>query len=357
MTSPPSEVGRKVRRPPMKMSVTHRRMAILYSCAVLAVVLPGGGRAEQQTARASDGDWPMYRHDLRRYRLLAAGADRHQNVADADAGLDLRSARRCGAAAQPAGRGGAQFPGHADRRQRRDVSARRESRRGARAGDRQGNLAASRHRRRAVAARRRVLARRRQPSAAHHLHRRPPPDRAQRQDRRADAGFGNDGEVDMVVPYNSVPLVYQERRRRRRQHAAGDDRRHRQPAGVRCAHRRQAVGIQLGAAARRGRSRHLGRRQLEGPPRRQRVAVLLHARRAARAALPAAGVADRRRVRRRPQGREPVRQLGRRRRCRRPASTTGTSRPSITISGTPIRRRRRDCSTSCGTDARFRRWR
>ncbi len=49
--------------PPMRMSVIHRRMAILYSCAVLAVVLPGGGRAEQQTARAGDGDWPMYRHD------------------------------------------------------------------------------------------------------------------------------------------------------------------------------------------------------------------------------------------------------------------------------------------------------
>ena len=38
---------------------------------------------------------------------------------------------------------------------------------------------------------------------------------------------------------------------------------------------------------------------------------------------------------------------------RRPASTSGTSRPSITISGTPIRPRRRDCSTSRGTAARI----
>jgi glucose dehydrogenase len=49
--------------PPMRMSVIHRRTAVLYGCAVLAVALPGGGRAEQQTARAGDGDWPMYRHD------------------------------------------------------------------------------------------------------------------------------------------------------------------------------------------------------------------------------------------------------------------------------------------------------
>ena len=168
-----------------------------------------------------------------------------------------------------------------------------------------------------------------------------------------DAGFGTNGEVDMVVPYNSVPLDLQERRRRRRQHAAGRHRRHRQSARVRCAHGREAVGIQLGAAAGTGRSRHLGGRQLEGPPRRQRLAVLLHARRAARAALSAAGVADRRRVRRRPEGRQPVRQLGRRR--RRP-----DRRIQVALSDHPSRslgRRSagaaRTCSTSCGTDARI----
>ena len=32
----------------MRTSVIHRRTAILYSCAVLAVVLPGGGRANNR---------------------------------------------------------------------------------------------------------------------------------------------------------------------------------------------------------------------------------------------------------------------------------------------------------------------
>ena len=95
-----------------------------------------------------------------------------------------------------------------------------------------------------------------------------------------DAGFGNAGEVDMVVPYNSVPLIY------RNVVVVGAN----TPPGtiggignaarVRCAHRREAVGVQLGAAAGTGRPRHVGGRQLEGPPRRQRLAVLLHAGRA-----------------------------------------------------------------------------
>src|SRR5262245_26821890 len=37
MMPPTTAVGRKVRTPPMRTSVTHRRAAILYSCAVLAV--------------------------------------------------------------------------------------------------------------------------------------------------------------------------------------------------------------------------------------------------------------------------------------------------------------------------------
>ena len=47
-------------------------------------------------------------------------------------------------------------------------------------------------------------------AAAHHLHRRPSADRAQRR-RPASPEPGvsaRNGEVDMVVPYNSVPLVY-----------------------------------------------------------------------------------------------------------------------------------------------------
>src|SRR5436190_1139846 len=83
--------------------------------------------------------------------------------------------------------------------------------------------------------------------------------------------------------------------------AAGRDR---QPARVRRAQRREAVGVQLGRAAGGSRARHVGRRQLEGAARRERLAVLLHRRRAARPAVRAAGVTDSGRLRRRPQGRE-----------------------------------------------------
>ena len=41
----------------------------------------------------------------------------------------------------------------------------------------------------------------------------------------------------------------------------------------------------------------------------------------------------------------------------RPGNTNGISRPSITISGITIRPRRPDCSTSCATAGPFRRWR
>jgi glucose dehydrogenase len=40
------------------------RMTILCSCAVLLVVLAHGGRAQQRRPQAGDGDWPTYRHDL-----------------------------------------------------------------------------------------------------------------------------------------------------------------------------------------------------------------------------------------------------------------------------------------------------
>ena len=78
----------------------------------------------------------------------------------------------------------------------------------ARAGDRQGDLAVSGHRRRAFPARRRVLA----GDGSN------PPRIIFTAGRRLialnantgkiDPGFGKEGEVDMVVPYNSVPLVY-----------------------------------------------------------------------------------------------------------------------------------------------------
>ena len=138
-----------------------------------------------------------------------------------------------------------------------------------------------RRRRRAVSPRRRVLVGR-SGSVAHHLHGRPPADRAGRGHGQPAVGFGTNGEVDIVVPYNSVPLVYRNVVRGWREQPAGVRRRARQCACLRRPHRREALGIQLGGAARQRRPRHLGGRQLEGALRRQCVAVLFHARRAAR---------------------------------------------------------------------------
>src|SRR6185436_4996039 len=158
------------------------------------------------------------------------------------------------------------------------------------------------------------LARRSDAGAAHRLHGGPPPDCGQRQNRRTRFRVRHRRHRRPRRPLQLGAAGLQDRRRGRRQHAAGHHRRHRQPARLRRAQRRQALGVQLGGAAGQPGARQLGGRQLEGSTRRQRVAVLLHARRAARAALPAAGVADRRRLRRRPQGRQPLRQLGGRRR-------------------------------------------
>ena len=81
------------------------------------------------------------------------------------------------------------------------------------------------------------------------------------------------------------------------------------------------------------RPRHVGGRQLEGPARRQRLAVLLHDRRSARPPLSSRS--------RRP-SRAPTAAIARARTCSatrsspstfRPAPTSGTSRRSITISG------------------------
>ena len=83
-------------------------------------------------------------------------------------------------------------------------------------------------------------------------------------------------------------------------------------------HRGAAMDIPYGAAGRRAGRRDLGRRQLEEPIRHQHV-VVLHHRRRARHRLRAARVADRRLLRRRSQGEEPLRQLDRRARRRPPA--------------------------------------
>ena len=98
--------------------------------------------------------------------------------------------------------------------------------------------------------------------------------------------------MDIGVPYNSVPGIFRNVVVVGANTPPGTGGGIGNAARVRCAHGRQAVGVQLRAAAGNRRARHVGGRQLEGPARRERLAVLLHHRRAARPALSAAGVAD-----------------------------------------------------------------
>ena len=159
----------------------------------------------------------------------------------------------------------------------------------------------------------------------------------------------------MVVPYNSVPLVF------KNVVVVGANN---PPPPASAPGNARAFDARTGAklwefssVAQPGtsRPRHVGRRQLEESRRRQRVAVLLHARRAARPRLPAARLADPRLVRRRSQGRESVRQFGRRggppdRRLQ----VALPDDPSRHL-GRTIHRRRRASSTSRATDAGSRR--
>ena len=101
----------------------------------------------------------------RRHPLLAADADQHDERLDARAGVVVSTAARAGQF-RPRDRQAGELvrnlsAGHAHRRERRDVSAVGQSRRRARAGDREGNLALRAARRTRLVPRRRVLARRR----------------------------------------------------------------------------------------------------------------------------------------------------------------------------------------------------
>ena len=93
---------------------------------------------------------------------------------------------------------------------------------------------------------------------------------------KVDPGFGKEGELDMVVPYNSVPLIYKNVVVVGANTPAGPDRRARKCACFRCANRREAVGVQFCGAARPAGTRYLGRRQLERPLGRECLAVLFH---------------------------------------------------------------------------------
>ena len=88
------------------------------------------------------------------------------------------------------------------------------------------------------------------------------------------SGFGQDGKAEIAVPWNGVPTVYKNvvvlgattgrsRARAVRRHAR-----------VRCAHRREAVGVSHRAAARRERARDVAERRMEGTVRRQQLGLV-----------------------------------------------------------------------------------
>ena len=136
------------------------RMMTVSGGAMLTLLLAQFGGTQPRTTATIGSDWPMYRHDLAGTGYSPLKQIDTRNVAQLSRVWTYPLQSDAPATAAAGGRGGRrrEFPGDADRRQRRHVSAGREPRRGARAGDRQGNLAVSGHRRCAVPARRRVLA-------------------------------------------------------------------------------------------------------------------------------------------------------------------------------------------------------
>ena len=99
-----------------------------------------------------------------------------------------------------------------------------------------------------------------------------------------DTAFGKGGHIDLEIPYAGVPVLYRERRadglqllrpRPAPHRPAPHDQQGREGrrARLRRAHGREAVDVSHHSAARRGRERHLGQRQLAGSHRQQRVGV------------------------------------------------------------------------------------
>ena len=249
-----------------------RVIACLLSGAILTT-LSGRAVRTQQTAAPSGADWPMYRRDYSGTGYSPLTQINTKNVSSLIEAWTHHTANR------------AEFTGDADRRERRDVSALGRRRGRARTGDRQRALATRHLRRRAVATRRRVSGPARPVVRASSS---PPDDVSSRSTRRPANRFvasATDGEVDMVVPYNSVPLLY------KHVVVVGANN---PPGGVRVPGNARAFDARTGAklwefssVAQPGkrRTRHLGGRQLERPRRGERVAVLFHAGRTARAPL------------------------------------------------------------------------
>ena len=267
--------------------------------------------------RAGGGRLAHVSGERGRNRLFGAGRDHDGQRRGFGAGLEplaglvapVRRRRRCPDSTGP-------FPGDADRCCWFDVPANGRLGGGARSGHRKPALGlySRGYRDSALAPRRRVLGRRRYGGSglAHPVHRRRSTDRAGRHHRRPGHGVRQPwhGRHRRALQLGAPGVGGH--RGRRREHAARCAGRHWQRARLQRGHGREAVGVQLGAAAWRGRPRHLGGRQLARPAGRERLALLLHRRRGAGTRVPAVGFADPLRLRRRPGGLQPVRQLGRR---------------------------------------------
>src|SRR5712691_1228600 len=138
-------------------------MKQVFSGEALEAVLAGGKRGRRAGSPAAHRHIAPRTSHIRTYSPLVEVNTK--NVATLTQVWTYRLQSDAPAAAVPAGRGRPgrrEFRGDAHRREPRDVSAGREPRRGARVGDRQGDLAVSGQRRSAFSTRRRVLAGRRQ---------------------------------------------------------------------------------------------------------------------------------------------------------------------------------------------------
>ena len=167
-----------------------------------------------------------------------------------------------------------------------------------------------------------------------------------------DPGFGKDGEVDMVVPYNSVPLVY------KNVVVVGAN----TPPGP-SAERAILEPLMPARAPSSGSSAPCRSQVRLGTTRgRAIVGRTASASTPGRSTSRSTSSADSSTCRWRRPSAAPTAETGRAPTCSairssrwmsRPARTSGISRPSITTSGTPTRPRLRHCSTSCETAAGF----
>ena len=214
-------------------------------------------------------------------------------------------------------------PGHAARDQRHHVRHGGQGHHRARAGNREGDLAVH-GAGGGQPARRRLLARRsRHAAAAVQLAPAIVCSRVDAERGKPAAGFGDDGlgrsqgqrarrrRRRLQPRLAAVDLQEHRHHRRQQRRAVAELRPVRRHPRLGCAHRQAALVVSHRAARRRAGRRDVGRRELEEPIRHERL-VVLHHRHRARHRLRADRRADVRLLRRRSQGREPVRQLHRR---------------------------------------------